>query len=808
MPRRKGPAVPRPIAPPIRARDGCVAWALVVCLALGAWSARVAPAGAAEAASEAVGLALGELGHGFEAGQRAFLELEVNGVRKGEALVFVRGADFWVDLESLKEAGIQDRGDGERIMIEGRMVVRLGSLAPHVSAALDEAALVLRVTVDPVLLGKTVLSFAAARPRNIQYRRDTSAFVNYGATWHSTDDHLLSLESGLTLGPAMLSGYVSGTRDGFIRGPLSVTFDSRRRMQRWVAGDSVASGGALGGSAQIGGLSVSSNYSLDPYFVRYPTVGLTGTTSAPSTVDVYVNGQLIRREQLPPGTFDLQSLPLPIGASSTRIVVRDAFGREQEMSGSYYMSSGLLAPGLHQYQYAAGAERSRAFDNWHYGDPTAFALHRVGVTGSLTLGGRFEAAPHLVSAGPQLVTRLGRFGELEAAGAMSRHDAGTGYAWSLGYLYTNRATAFGGSLRAADRDYLTVSTRFLEADRLIALESGLTASTRIGRRGMVSLSYQGRRFHGGRPDENQVSVTGRLRLSTRNSLSVTVGRSEIGGVVTPSVFAGMSLGLGQRDTIGASTEYRDGESTAAFEAHRAMPLAEGFGYRVRAEAGAMGSLDADLRYQNRHGLYEVRHHELGDERVTSVTAAGGLVAIGGQVFATRPVQESFALVRVPGVHRVRTFLSNQEIGRTDRRGHLLIPNLLPYYGNLLRIADEDVPMNRTIGASELTMAPPYRGGAIAEFPVIRETRVTGSVVLKRGFGTIVPAFGRVTATSHAGETTETFLGPGGELYLEGLSIGDNSIRIEYSDMQCDVTLVVPDTDDAVIPMGTVTCLLL
>ena len=808
MPRRKGPAVPRPLVPANAARGGWIARALVVCLALGALVARGVPASAAEAAAEAATVALGELGHGFEAGQRAFLELEVNGVRKGEALVFVRGADYWVDLESLKDAGIRDRGDGERIMIEGRMVVRLGSLAPHVSAVLDEAALVLRVTVDPALLGRTVVSFAPSRPMNIQYRRDTSAFVNYGATWRSSDDHLLSLESGLTIGPGLLTGYVSGTPDGFVRGPISMTFDSRERMQRWVAGDTVASGGALGGSAQLAGLSVSSNYSLDPYFVRYPTVGLSGTASAPSTVDIYVNDRLIRREQLPPGTFDLQSLPLPVGASSARIVVRDAFGREQEMSGSFYMSSGLLAPGLHQYQYAVGAERSRAaFDDWAYGDPIAFGLHRVGVTSALTLGGRFEASQDLVSAGPQLVTRLGQFGELEAAGSWSRHDGGTGYAWSAGYLYTNRVVTFGGSFRGADARYLTTSTRLFQTDRL-AVESGLTASTRIGRRGTVSLSYQGRRFHGSRTDEDLVSVSGRLRLSTRSSLSVTVGRSYVGGIVSPSVFAGMSMGIGPRDMVGASTDYRGGRSRMAFEAQRTMPVAEGFGYRVRAEAGTLGSLDADLRYQNRHGLYEMRHHEIAGDRVTSLTAAGGVVAIGGQVFSTRPVQESFALVRVPDVGKVRAYLSNQEIGRTDRRGHLLIPNMLPYYGNRLRIADEDVPMNRTIAASELTVAPPYRGGAIAEFPIVRETRLTGSVVVKRGYGTIVPSFGRVIATSRSGEKFESFLGQAGELYLEGLSLGDNTVRIEYSDLKCEMTVVVPETDDPVIDAGEMTCLLL
>ena len=68
------------------------------------------------------------------------------------------------------------------------------------------------------------------------------------------------------------------------------------------------------------------------------------------------------------------------------------------------------------------------------------------------------------------------------------------------------------------------------------------------------------------------------------------------------------------------------------------------------------------------------------------------MAIGGGLHATRPVQESFALVRVPGMKGVRAYLSHQEVGRTNRNGDVLVPNLLPYYGNRLDIADEDVPL--------------------------------------------------------------------------------------------------------------------
>ena len=104
------------------------------------------------------------------------------------------------------------------------------------------------------------------------------------------------------------------------------------------------------------------------------------------------------------------------------------------------------------------------------------------------------------------------------------------------------------------------------------------------------------------------------------------------------------------------------------------------------------------------------------------------MAIGGSIHATRPVDESYGLIRVPGVSGVRGYLSNQEVGRTDRRGDLLVPNLLPYYGNRLGINDKDIPMDHDIGTTELTIAPPFRGGPEAECKGDRGTSRPGSSV--------------------------------------------------------------------------------
>ncbi len=159
----------------------------------------------------------------------------------------------------------------------------------------------------------------------------------------------------------------------------------------------------------------------------------------PSRVEVYVNNQLVRVEQLPPGVYQLDHLPLPVGAGDTRVVVRDAFGGEQQFDSSFYISQGILARGVQQFSYAAGAERlDQFYSSWSYGRPMATGLHRIGLTDSVTVGGRFEAASDVASGGPMATVRLGRLGEVEGIGAMSHTASGAGYASSLAYEYTAR----------------------------------------------------------------------------------------------------------------------------------------------------------------------------------------------------------------------------------------------------------------------------------------------------------------------------------------------------------------------------------
>ena len=133
-----------------------------------------------------------------------------------------------------------------------------------------------------------------------------------------------------------------------------------------------------------------------------------------------------------------------------------------------------------------------------------------------------------------------------------------------------------------------------------------------------------------------------------------------------------------------------------------------------------------------------------------MSVAGALVGIGGGLYATRPVRNSFALVRVPGVGGVRAYSSHQEIGRTNRGGNLLIPDLLPVLRQRAEHRRHRYSNRVHDPGCDVTLAPPYRGGAVVLFPVRRIQRVTGTVVLLTAAGEEPPSFGEITIVA-AGE---------------------------------------------------------
>ncbi|HLI12672.1 MAG TPA: fimbria/pilus outer membrane usher protein [Alphaproteobacteria bacterium] len=739
-----------------------------------------------------------------EAGfQRALLQLLVNGVDRGVAVSWIRGKDIFVGEEDLRRAGLPLTG-GERETIEGKPYVRLGSLAPTVTYVYDEAELALRFKVEPRLLAPTTLDLSREKPKDLVYLSSPSAFLNYAVTTQQFGEPSLFGEQGVSIDGAFFDN--SLTRDPTTgrtsRINTSLSIDDRNDLTRLQLGDAPADGGNLGGLTQIGGVSYFKNFAIDPYFTPFPGQSFSGIVNTPSVADVYVNGLLVRSINLPPGPFNLENLPVNVGSGNTRIVIRNALGQQQVIGGPYYLSTQLLQEGLNQFNYNLGYVRTSNIGiTGGYERPAVIAHHRYGWSDAVTPGAFFESDRRVYAGGPEVTLGL-PLGQLQLLAAGSRDEDLAGWAGSANYSYITPDFTVGGDVTSNSRHYTTLSLPDFVDRALLRFDS--FRSFPVGPAGVIAQLTRADFRDAGPSDQASLSAT--FRTSDRTNLSLSLSRTtQKHTPVDNSVFLALNIILDPTTVGTVSVGKSSGQgATGTVQVQKSLPIGEGFGYLAQAQAGSQAMQRADVQYQGAYGRYEFDYSHFRGVDTSTASVSGAVVAIGGDVLPTRPINDAYALIRVPGVANVTGYLANQPVGRTDGDGDLLVPDLLSYYGNQLSINDQDIPIDYAIGGTERTIAPPYRGGAVVAFPVHPLRAVTGTLRIAAEGETIVPAYGEIDVTLE-GETASSPIGKNGEFYLEGVPAGSHAAVIKYKDRECRFDLVTPKSAQRVTALGEIRC---
>ena len=764
----------------------------------------------------------------------AFLNATINQIDIGDVFVILRGKDLLVKVADLEKPGLHVP-EGKREQREGDVLVSLRSLAPQITFLFDERALTLTITADSKLFGATVLDLRAKRPEGIIYDNAPSMFVNYSFSlsnlqsrdevgWNGFSEAGLSVRGHLLYASGQRSA-IDGSWDRLL---TNLTFDLRDRLTSIILGDASATGDVLSGAAMLGGVSVARNYGLDPYYVFLPTQQLSGTALTPSMVEIYVNGQLVRREALPPGQFNMQNLPVTSGSGETRVVIRDAFGQAQTLVNPYYLALGTLGKGLQDFSYNAGFARiNYGTESWNYGPPAYLVRHRYGLTDWLTLGARAEGSRHMISGGPSLTLRL-PVGELGAAAAASGQGGYAGAAALLSYSYVGRRLNFQIGARYQSKDYSNLNLEPSSLPPANAKPVGVPSSSdrqrkdllasisrNLGKVASLSLQYEATQWR-------DVGWSNRITLAANRSITRWMyAFATVSNIYTRTwpteydMFVGLSFVPADRVTAGATrSDHWGGQSahggTTQATLQQSLPLGQGVGYRLVTAQGENAINEANAQYQGAYGRIEADYQHQGfdteNRGTATLTATGGLVLIGGRGYLTRSVQDSYALIRVPGVGGVHGLVSNQVVGTTDSQGDLLIPTMLHYYGNRIGIDDKDIPLDHDIGATERIIAPPTRGGTIVTFPVRRVQSVSGTVVIDDQGVTKLPAYGQIIVLVDKQKTLSP-LDEAGNFYLENVPPGSYSAEVQYEAGVCTFPLAVSTTSAALVNVGTITCIL-
>jgi outer membrane usher protein len=263
--------------------------------------------------------------------------------------------------------------------------------------------------------------------------------------------------------------------------------------------------------------------------------------------------------------------------------------------------------------------------------------------------------------------------------------------------------------------------------------------------------------------------------------------------------------------ITASSGYKrtDGTSSERIQVTKSLPLGEGFGGRAAFEANQaeprnFNNYNLQLQYNAKYGQYGGEFVSVNRAETYSLTAAGGLTFVKDTLNFSRPIQDSFALVKVGDLKDVRVYLSNQEIGRTGASGKVLIPNLGSYYDNQISISDKDIPMEYTVSEVMKYVSPPLRSGSYIEFGAAKIQAFTGTLKLKVG-QEIKPLEYIEFKILVEGKELLSPTGKGGELYLENIKPGKYRGEFKYLDKDYSFDIIIPKSDDIIVDLGEIIC---
>ena len=723
-------------------------------------------------------------------------------VDEGTILVIVRGKEILASVSSLEQVGVK-LPSGPFETIGGTAFVPLSALKPTISYQFDETNLVLNLTVNPQALTTNTVDLATTqRPADYVYSQATSAFINYALG--AASPHSLSgfSEQGLSVDGVLLDNNASYDGHNFTRTSTALIYDDQEALTQLTLGDATVTGNVLSGAANILGVDYSRNFSINPYLVTYPLQTVAGSVTVPSTAYVYVNGQLVRTIQIQPGPFNLQNVPVSSGSGNTRVVLSNAFGQQQTIQAPYYFGINQLQQGISQFNFDFGV--ARATDYFGFGDyqkPAGLAFYRYGVTNWLTAGAFADLAASTVTSGTEAAVSLPYVGQIGLNGAASRGSDTHGWAAGVQYAYQTTAYSFGADYQLESDNYAALG--LTPTDDRTARRYDLFAGTSIfGLAISATYTHLTDRDLGAQSQANL-----QFTRTIGNFLQATMTLSQSRLPDTPAQNAALlmlTIPFGARNTASVSEQRSQGNWSETEQLQRSLPTDEGFGYSLQMQQDHNSVQNAALAYQAPFGLYQVNALHSGGQTTEFANISGGLVYIGGDLFPTRAVQQSYVLANVPDVKGVTVDLYNNPIGTTDARGKLLVPNLLPYYGNLVSIDPNTVPMNYDIHSTQFDIAPPYRGGAIVTFPVQRIQAVEGQVsVIAQGKP--VGRAGDLFTITAGGQSYTSPLGTDGAFYFENIQPGRHPADVLYTGGTCHFSVTVPTSTKTVIQLGALKC---
>jgi outer membrane usher protein len=763
----------------------------------------------------------------------AYVALKVNGQELAtDALILrrVRGGErIYLREAEVKAARL-------RVVALGGAVVQDGAIYYLVSGieglrvVFDENAQALEIDAAPAFFETEQIQLGPAIPKTFR-RTSSGGYLAYDTFAQRPIDGPGGSSAGAILefgGFSPLGGLSHGmvlrtdrSQRRALRLDTTLTIDRPEDLVSWRIGDATSRSAAWGRSTRFAGVQYATNFGTQPSLITYPLNSASGQTNLPSVVDIYVNNVLTGTRQVPAGPFTISDVPALNGQGEVRLVVRDILGRERAFATPLYNSVALLREGLSDFSFQAGYLREAfGFENARYGRGFAAYLYRSGLSDRLTGEIAGEMGSRTVAFGLGAQWLWGRFGEFSAQYALSRRMrsavdlpaplvVGSGDSLVVLPVSDGDGRSIGGTWTRTTR-VLTLAIQgrvtsvgfrpptladdvYLPRKELGALASIATgfgafsaSYTNVERVGQESLALAQLTWSKSLREWGSISVSSFLGLRAGSTRSVTFGYVLPLG---PRSIANYNHVRSRRSGV------NDIENRASYQ--RSVPSGVGYGYRV--DVSDLQRELVEWTAQEGYGVFQAAVSRIERNASARVSASGSITYLGGQLSVGRRVEDAFALVQVPGFEKVRVYLDNQEVGRTNARGNLFVPRLRPYQVNRLSIEQLDLPLSAEVVTLKLDTTPYFKSGEVVRFEV--KDSASGVARFVDANGGAIPSGAIVTDL----DTMQQFpVAERGEAFLTDLK-ELNRIRVSFLGKFCILSFPFKRSDDPQPFLGVFTC---
>lgn len=677
-----------------------------------------------------------------------FLEVTLNGATMPQLARFTqKDGRLYARREDLKALGVQwptavgdASGAGAQIDIARATGVRVD---------FDARSQHLQLTVPPAMLDRP-LEHLDASHRSLSMQAAPavpSLLVNY---------ELYAQQTRSTASASSLNGWTEWRLGGVGSGVFSQTVSSHwssasatqgsalrnvRLDTTWqrdlpdtlttlTVGDLTTKGLSWTRSTRLGGLRLSRNFGLDPYGSTAPLASVRGEAVLPSVVDLYINGVRQSQRQVAPGLFQIDDLPFLNGAGHAQMTITDITGQRRVVELPLYGTPDLLRSGLADWSVELGSvRRNYGLDDFGYvGGPVASGSWRYGLSDALTVDTHGEADAHVQMSGAGVTWRIGTQGGVANASLASSHsDAGIGLQAALGYQWNDRYWRFGGRLARSDPAFADVASRHGAAVNRASDQLYAGVTTALGQFGLSMVQQR----TDGQALTRALGLDWSKQLQGGSTLSLGFFRlRETRSNSTLSLMWTMPL---DRRVVTSASMRRQGDShLATAQASGSPDGGQGWSWNVAQSAPATRT-QGQLGYTGQRGTLTAGIDDASGKggqsagRSAYAGASGSMVWIDRALYATRRIDDAFALVSTDGVGGVPVRLENQLAGETDAYGHLLLQKLNAHQRNHVGIDVMDLPLDIVAGPSQTEAVPQRRTGMLLQFKLKPTFSVTAAL---------------------------------------------------------------------------------